>query len=525
MPARSRRWTKLRGLAPPSKLGVFNNTVEVAHKALAERYFRCKVGNNFERALPTTWETFFDPQMRAFLENVIGNLPELVPPISAHEVADCYSGTKRMQYHKAAERYLQRGLTKDDARLQMFVKFEKGAVDKAPRVINPRSREYNVALGKYLKRNEHKYFEAIARVFGQAHVVIKGMNAEKSAEAIHQEWSRFRRAIGIGGDASKFDMHVTMVALMFEHLFYLTPLVGSVDAAIALYERIRAENHYRMDYTTPEEELAWLLVQQLDNRGAGYFPNGKVTFHMQGTRASGDLNTSLGNCILMCAMTWSWSKICDVFIALLNNGDDCDYLMEAEDEDRWRAGFEEYFRQKGFRMVLEPTVDILEKLEFCQSHPVNLGDHWTMMRNPVTLVTKGSMCLLPVVNEKQLRKWMMAIGVGEGTLGKGLPVIQSFAAAMRRNGIRCSQSMIDRAYAGTNRMMGVNYDPRTAVVTPQCRSSFFLATGIDPAAQIALEEHYDNWHFKYAEQFMSAGDFKRAPPCELAYLDLLVPPV
>lgn len=515
----------MRGLAPPSKLGVFNNTVNVAQKALSERTFRCKVGNNFEKALPTTWETFFDPNMRKFLETVMDNLAELVPPIAPHQVADCYSGTKRMQYHVAVQKLMRCGLTKKDAELMMFVKFEKGAIDKAPRVINPRSREYNVALGQYLKKNEHKYFDAIAKTFNQERVIIKGINAEKSADAIRSMWDRFMDPIMIGGDASKFDMHVTEIALMFEHLFYITPLVGSLDAAIALYERIRAEDHYEMDYTTHEEELTWLLVQQLDNRGVGYFPDGKIKFHIRGTRASGDLNTSLGNCILMCAMTWSWARQKGVDMDLANNGDDCAYIMNKADEEAWRDGFIEYYRDKGFRMVLEPTVDEIEQIEFCQSHPVNLGDHWTMMRNPCTLITKGSMCLPPSQNEKTIRKWIMAVGIGEGTLGAGLPVIQSFARALRRNGLHCSKNMLELAFHGSNRMMGVEIDPRVLEVNDTCRSSFYKATGIDPAAQRALEQHYDEWQFKYDDNFVAAGDFKRAPPQELAYLDLLNPPV
>jgi len=504
---------------------VFNNTVAVACKALSERSFTCKVGDHFEPALPTSWEAFADEEMQEFLRRVMENLPELVPPLAPRAVAECYRGIKRERYLIAVEKLMRCGLTKQEARLMMFVKFEKGLIDKAPRVINPRSMEYNLALGKYLKKNEHSYFEAIARTFEQERVVIKGVDGREGAACIKRMWDNFIDPIGIGGDASKFDMHVSQTALQFEHLFYLIPHVGTYEAALSLYERIREEDHEVMDYDTDAEELAWLLVQQLTNRGIGYFPDGRVKFELKGTRASGDLNTSLGNCILMCAMTWSWSKRTGVHIELANNGDDCMYIMEECDEQRWRDGFDDYYRRKGFRMVLEDTVHEVEQLEFCQSHPVWVEDHWMMVRNPCAVVTKGSMCLQPIENDKQLRKWMMAIGVGEGTLQSGVPVLQSFAAAMRRNGVRCSDADVDRAFSGSNRLMGMKLDPVVTQISEETRASFFRAFGIGPDAQEALEQHYQEWRLTTQSEHVSAGDFKRAMPSEPAMLGLLVPPV
>lgn len=522
---RPRRWTKLRGLSPPSKLGVFNNTVDVAKKALAERSYTCKVGDHFEPALPTNWSDFADDYMMMFLAKVMENLPELVPPLAPNQVAECYRGTKRARYLIAVEKLMQCGLSKRDAQVLMFVKFEKGQIDKAPRVINPRSDKYNISLGKFLKKNEHAYFEAIAKVFEQERVVIKGVDGREGAECIKAMWDAFADAIGIGGDASKFDMHVSYTALKYEHLFYLTPLVGSIEDAKALYERILMEDHDVMDYKTQPEELAWLLVQQLRNRGTGYFKDGRIKFVLEGTRASGDLNTSLGNCILMCAMTWSWAQKSGVKMNLANNGDDCMYIMNASDEAKWREGFDDYYRSKGFRMVLEDTVRELEQVEFCQSHPVHVGDHWMMVRNPCAVVTKGSMCLQPLSSEKQLRKWAMAIGVGEGTLQRGVPVLQAFAQAMRRSGVRCSQRDIDRAYSGSNRLMGLQMNAQIDPITDETRSSFYRAFGIDPAAQVALEDHYRGWKLDWHVQCLSAGDFKRAMPSEEHMLSLLVPPV
>lgn len=493
-PVKSRRWVKVTGLSPPSNLGVFNNTVDVAYKALAERTFMCDVGGGrFEPPLKTEWSSFVDAPMAAFLQQIVDTV-DLVPELTIREVVDCYKGAKRERYERAERKYWRDGVSKMDAMLSMFVKFEKGDMSKAPRVINPRGEVYNLCLGKFLKVNEHRYFEAIARVFGQKHVVFKGMDNGEMAEEMHELWSSVKNCVAIGGDAKKFDMHVSEVALRFEHLFYLAPVAGSVVNALRIYQEVE-----RMHLERPNpmwdsaHELAWLLVQQLDNRGVGYFQDGKVKFRVRGTRASGDLNTSLGNCLLMCAMTYGWSCTSRVPVKLVNNGDDCDYFISAEHEVAWRAGLDQYFASKGFRMVLEDTATSFESVEFCQSKPCLTAEGWKMVRNPKTLVTKGTMCLLPVQNVKTLRKWMMAIGVAEGSLARGVPVIQSFARCMRRNGIRCTRRMIDDAYAGSTRMFHADLLVNDLAITDQARISFEESWGILPHEQVALEDYFDHW--------------------------------
>lgn len=256
---------------------------------------------------------------------------------------------------------------------------------------------------------------------------------------------------------------------------------------------VRAGIHTLDENWPPLIQLAWLLALQLDNRGTAWFQDGKLKFAMRGTRASGDLNTSLGNCILMSAMTFCWKRTASVNMKLANNGDDCMYIMSAVDEARWRAGFKEFYERKGFRMVLEPTVDVLEQVEFCQARPVMTIEGLKMVRNPKTLVTKGSMCLLPIHSMKMLEKWMMAVGVAEGSLGRGVPVVQSFARAMRRNGRRCTKRFIDLAYYQSSRIYHADLKVEDSEITSEARVSFWQAWGIAPDDQILLEGWYDQW--------------------------------
>jgi hypothetical protein len=410
----------------------------------------------------------------------------------------------------------------------MFVKFEKCDLSKAPRVINPRSAVYNVALGKWLKPNEHHYFDAIAKVFGQRVTIFKGMDSEAQAEAIQELWDSVEDCVGIGADAKKFDMHVSEHALMFEHLFYLRPLCQGTWEAIRIYLTVKAENKGAMeDYQDPAHQLAWLLVQQLNNLGFGYFKDGKIKFRMRGTRASGDLNTSLGNCILMCAMTYSWSKTCGVPVKLANNGDDCMDFVRRVDDERWRNGLDQFFAAKGFRMELEPTVDELGQVEFCQSKPCFTAEGIKMVRNPLTLVTKGSMCLLPVENRRLLRKWMMAVGVAEGSLGRGVPVVQAFAKAMRSNGERCSRKWIDRAYYQSTRVYHADLVVNDVEITPEARLSFYTSWGVTPDEQLALERYYGSWRLgdSFGPAVCGFEALERASTTTVTIPNLLIPAI
>lgn len=113
-----------------------------------------------------------------------------------------------------------------------------------------------------------------------------------------------------------------------------------------------------------------------------------------------------------------------------------------------------------------------------------------MIRNPLTLITKASMCLHPVSGIKVLRKWMTAVGVCEGKLARGVPVLSAFARAFRRNGIRCSRRL-KRLVERDSSRLAIREVPD--VVDTQTRLSFMAAWGIHPEHQFLLEQYYDSW--------------------------------
>jgi hypothetical protein len=104
-------------------------------------------------------------------------------------------------------------------------------------------------------------------------------------------------------------------------------------------------------------------------------------YRKKGSRMSGDMNTALGNIILMTLMVYYYLQVRGVRGRLINNGDDCTLIVERADILTVLDGLHDWFLQYGFNIVQEPVVDVLEKIEFCQMHPVCVSGQWTMVRN------------------------------------------------------------------------------------------------------------------------------------------------
>lgn len=112
---------QLRGLCPPSGLGVFNNNLENGYRAFAERYFMCKTTDGFRPAYTTTMGATLCDSSRDFIERVCTNL-DLPPVASIRKVVEAYTGHKRKVYEQAEKKFWCDGVSKMDATLRSFVK-------------------------------------------------------------------------------------------------------------------------------------------------------------------------------------------------------------------------------------------------------------------------------------------------------------------------------------------------------------------------------------------------------------------
>lgn len=462
----------MAGVSPDIVIQPFNHSLENLRRAIVERVFLVKTEGGFDAA-PRPLQGHFERTLSGISQQ-LGKLASYVPPISHQQFVDDYKGNKRVRYQAALDQIrFASGRLEDEARVSAFVKFEKtdrtSKADPVPRVISPRDPRFNIRVGRYLKPLEKRIFDDLGKLFGHT-TVMKGMDAYVVARLLHEKWEMFRDPVAVGLDASRFDQHVSLEALRWEHNVYLNYMIDGG----------KRTKHF--------DRLKRLLALQEINHCHGEAPDGVVDYTIVGTRMSGDMNTSLGNCILMCSMIKAFSEAHGIRCQLANNGDDCVLFMEKADYSKIIDQVYPWFLKLGFSMTIEPPSYSMEEIEFCQTRPVFDGSRWIMCRNPVTGLTKDSTMLFPWSGSRHYAGWLDAVGSGGMAMTGGLPVFQEFYALYLRSGERRPRARDHLSWTVEN--WGKGMDREYTVVTAQARASFYWAFGITPDEQICLEKHY-----------------------------------
>lgn len=454
-------------------LGVNNADIDTLAAALLERMYYCKVQGEFV-APPAVDKTVFTGRLKSFRNSVLKKIGHAAP-VSLNDVVEMYEGRKKQIYLNAKERYEMTGWSKKYPWLKAFVKMEKVNPDKAPRCIQPRDPVYNIRIGTYIKPIEHRVYRAIDKIYGDGPTVIKGYNVEQIGRIMRGKWRSFTNPVAIGLDAMKFDMHVSKEALEWEHSVY--------------------NGIYR------SKELAELLRHQVYQRGGARCKNGHLSYKVVGRRASGDMNTALGNCLIMCALVHAYAAHKGVAVKLMNNGDDCVVMMERECEGTFMQGLDEWFMEMGFRMTSEEPVYRLPHIEFCQMRPIEYGENQVMMvRNIPTALRKETLITVDVSTHKAMQGWMTAVGKGGLSLTGGIPIMQNFYRRLvALGGGHENKVGIQLARYGGMYMMGVGVDRLFVEPTAESRLNVFLAWGITPDQQVALEQYYDTYTLDFGE--------------------------
>lgn len=475
------RRTYLYGLSSPEyRYLVYNASIVNLERAIKERVLYVQTGDNFARPPRPISKPHFFGNMQVFtrlLRNKLGKTARITP----HQFAGLYSGRRRAVYEKAADTLLTRGVRRRDAELRSFVKAEK-VIGKAPRVIQPRDPVYNVAVGVFLKPLEGRVVKAIARLFGEK-TIMKGMNARQVGRCLAVKWSKFRDPIAVSIDASRFDQHCSAIALEWEHSVYLGCF-------------------------TDNSELRKLLQWQIDNKGRGYCKDGKLKYSVHGCRMSGDMNTGMGNCLIMCALVFSYMlHVGIVKYSLVNNGDDCVIIMERGEYQRFIDGFMEWFHLMGYTMKAEEPVDVLERIDFCQTQPVFDGTGYIMVRNPYKALAKDCVALKPLDTPGAFKKYTEVFAEGGMSLTGGIPIWQEFyhrmarcasaVALPRKRRHKANKMKDDPAFETGMMMLSRGMRRKYGPIDPHTRVSFWLAFGYTPQQQMVIEDHYRNTEFSY----------------------------
>lgn len=457
-PRDPQRWAfALDAPRPHNGYSVHNNSLNNLLRGLNERVFYTD-NKRTERLVPHTGA--FDA-LNVFINDF--KVVELAP-WTLEQFAGSYTGSQYSRYRRAVDSLALMPLSKRDCKVSTFVKCEKINFslkqDPAPRVIQPRDPRFNAAIGKFVKPLEKLIYKRLGRLY-KLPCVAKGFDVYQTGDIMYHKWNMFKQPCAISLDASRFDQHCSVEALKWTHRVYRS--------------------------FCKDPEFAWLLSMMLVNKGHGSCKDGYVKYQIHGSRMSGDMDTALGNCLLMTAMTYSLCKSLNITHEVMDNGDDIVVVMDRSDEDRFRAAVQPWYEALGFRMKVEPTVYELEHIEFCQMHPVFDGSGWRMVRNVVALA-KDLVC---TTNQQQASQWLQAIGLGGISLTAGMPVYQEFYLWLSKFGKKRNNTSKWKLFQSSGFFRLSSMVQRSPCeVTPAARLSFEKAFGYSFAQQESLEEMY-----------------------------------
>lgn len=446
------------GPAPPAfmekpEYGLHEHTVDQELRTLCNRHLFLTPEPDLESK---AW-TLFKRAMRD-LSKLIG----YVPKVGAAEVLKTRPAMKRRRFGKGMERYCREGVKKQDSYLTEMQKLEFYAEDKLAgkedRGIQFRSPTYNAALARHLHLIEKKLYASALNYDGTP-MIAKGRSPLERGMILAAMAENYSRPLFILMDHSRFDAHVDIELLKEEHRFYN-----------------RARGY--------DEELEQLLKHQL--KGYGFTSSG-IVYRIKGKRASGDLNTALGNSLLNLAMIKSWLAANNIKkYHILLDGDDSVVVLE----DEYRHLIDTipgHMLNLGMKTEVQTTNE-LEHAEFCQGR-VCWGTYGpVMVRNPhkvLDVLTKSP----KILTERQACGVLAASALGELMMAPGVPVIAPAAARLFAHAGGKPLFTSPDSYYKFQLYEAKEIRPK---VDPKMRESFEFAWGITVPEQMAIEAHYED---------------------------------
>jgi len=395
----------------------------------------------------------------------------VVPQAEVKDIVAGYTGRLRLRYEEAARSLREDGpCTVKDARISAFVKAEKyDALAKArkPRMIWARRPRYNLELASFLKPIEQSVYGLLKTPkragVPPTRVVAKGLNGPARANLIKRKMSHFVDCRVFEVDMTAFEAHHDLRVLRMEH---------------ALYRRFN-----------PDPRLAQLLCWQEVNKGVTQ--NG-IKFRREGGRASGDFNTGMGNSLAMVAMcvaaieeirpSGRWD--------LLADGDNCLFFVEGKDLHLFTESLTRVFRAFGHEAKVEKPVRVMEQVTFGQSRPVRTVLGWTMVRDPLKVLSGAFTGHRHYGELRGGTRILKSVAQCELVLNRGVPILSVYAGLMLKelsqvrfakkfepDELRYSVAMKDMAWQTV----------RDVEISPEARASFALAWNFTPDEQLAIE--------------------------------------
>jgi hypothetical protein len=394
----------------------------------------------------------------------------LTAPMSTEAFVDHYSGRRRERYQQAVDSLSVKPLDPvRESYINAFVKAEKfnpaAKRNPDPRMIQARNARFNTSIGVYLKPIEHHLYRL--KSASGLPLIGKGLNHQERGEVLWEKWNRFSKPVCVSIDAKRFDQHVAAKVLEVEHWVYLR--------------------------CCGDHEFAWMLKQQLKNR---CFTRNGWRYKVDGSRMSGDMNTALGNCVLMILMVHAALRALGVSkFELFDDGDDCLIILEESQLLTFLDGVDSQFLAFGQEIKIENIAKEFEDIEWCQTRPVRgLNGRYQMCASWRKTLSQGCAGTHYWDNH---RAPDMSFSVGQciAAVYPAMPIIWKYAQRLCTRG-QMHKDLINTEWlfklSRTN-LQGALGKLEANPPDMDTRSSFARAWGVDEIEQLRIEKTLDDW--------------------------------
>lgn len=384
-----------------------------------------------------------------------------VAPLRLCEVVKMFPPKKQRVYLEAAQSLVSCPLMKKDEYISAFVKREKLPLlqkNNDPRMIQFRSRRYNLSLAVYTRAIEKRLYH-VKDPMTNTPAFAKGLNQRQRAQQIVALWARYKRPTSLSLDLSRWDMNCNQDLLKVMHQVYLKCI--------------------------PDDHLKTLLKVQLKNRG---FTKNGIRYRREGGVMSGDMTTALGNCILVFVIQAAFRRKEKGSWAIMSDGDDHLIIGEAEEVTNLQLKMEKWFQELGHKMRVEGTTNQLNQVLFCQSKPLYHNGIWEMMPDPHKVLSSSFM----VSSNAPFKKhYLEQVWLARAILHQGQPILGPLFKGLVRRGKLDQTIKLDldnQEFARLNFLMRKDQRLRVELdVDEEAREQVTQMWEIDPTTQELLE--------------------------------------
>lgn len=419
-------------------------------------------------------------ELRVMARTLAQCLPEITPE-DYGVLPTYYSGKKAQRYAEATTRCLEIPITRSEARVTMFIKNEKlspAKVNPDPRAIQFRDARYCVEVARFLKPIEkHLYNLSGGDLLGlpPTRLIGKGLNQVERAKLLRKKMARFSQPMVVSLDMSRFDQHVSRELLEIEHSVYVS--------------------------CCPDPFFAELLSWQLDNI---VYTRSGYKYRTRGKRMSGDMNTALGNCVIMIVMVCAFMKHHPCQWDLLDDGDDCLLIVNNPDLPWVLENAQKIFLNYGHEVKIEKVAREMAAVSWCQCAPIEYQfGKWKFVRDPIKAMSNDLVGPKWATSTHGRARLLATIGLCELILNIGVPVLQEYSLALLRSA-GDSRPYTDGEFFTLPmalwaqrelRVFGLKHIARLKpqAITDEARVSFATAFGISVDEQLLMETQLRDW--------------------------------